>query len=203
MDGYTPQQAILALTAARYAGYSKAQRELHAGRIREKIFDFQNIIATGQAGVGAGDPVTKEIAASGLMSLFMETDADAYVHSWPIPPGFDVNEKIELEIEWSQEDTAGTGSCLWTIKYLPVVMGTTTLATPSTVLDVPIVNQADLGPDIPQLTSVGEIAAGTSAIVALRPGVDKIAFLFEYTTETTITDAALIAAYIGYGIRFG
>ena len=201
MDEYTPEQAIIEPTAARYAGYSQAQRELHAGRVRRPIFDLGGLTATSFASLAAGDPVGKEIAASGLQSIFMENNGDAYAHLWPVPADMDVNERIDLEIEWSQED-AVTGSCLWTIKYLPIVMGTTALATPSTALDVPIVNQADLAADIPQLTSRGQIAAAKAAIAALRPGIDKILFLFEATTLTTITDCALIAAYIIFGKRF-
>ena len=191
------------LTADRFAGHSKFTRELCADRPVVNLFTIPSVTVASLAGVGAGAPITQELDTTGLISIFMDNDADAFPFLWNLPSDMDVTKPIDFSVLWTQSQGAATGSCLWSVLYTSVVMGTTSLtAEATTALDVIIANQADLAADVPQWTAWGTIDAGKTGVSTLEAGTDALLVNTVSTTHTTITDVDLLAVRARYYRRF-
>jgi len=174
-----------------------------------QLLPFQN--ATGpdnleftNTSTSTGAPELDELAASGVVGILMDTNADEFAWLWCPPEDADLAKDMDFRVIWSNREAAATGSCLWTLTYTEVVVGTTTLIDPATALDTVLVNQADLGAEIPNATAYGTIDGGT---LSFTLGTDYLALKVEATTLTTVADVHLIDVkcryyrkYLGVGV---
>jgi len=144
-------------------------------------------IGEGFAGVGVGAPEQQEVAASGLVGIDMENDADEVNTLMQVPYDMDTSKPIHVRVFWSTESATTTDSVQWVVRYMKMIVGTTVIASAATALDKTIADDlVDVATaDILYATDYGSIFPGATDI---DEKVEFIHWEVEMDTRTAITE---------------
>jgi hypothetical protein len=156
-------------TAHRLRNSDKFTKEFVCDRVKRNLFTLPNFVAGADlVSMGVGTADLDEVTATELAGIECAT-TESYSTLWVLPDEIDLAEDIDFRVLACDEGAASANVQTAVITYQAVTVGTDAMVAPATVLNTPIVAQADLAADIPWWTAYGTINGGT---ITDQPGED-------------------------------